>query len=48
MRQLVQKNYEDVMAKISAASEELTNNKADRKTLAAMLASMADNLTNAE
>ena len=48
LRQVVQKNYDDVMAKISAASEELTNNKADRKTLAAMLASMADNLTNAE
>lgn len=45
---LVQKNYNDVMAKISAASEELSTNKADRKTLAAMLASMADNLTNQE
>ena len=42
------KNYNDVMAKINTASEELTNNKADRKTLAAMLASMADNLTNQE
>ncbi len=48
LSQVVQKNYNDVMAKLSAASEELTNNKADRKTLAAMLASMADNLTNEE
>lgn len=48
LTQVVQKNYNDVMAKINTASEELTNNKADRKTLAAMLASMADNLTNQE
>lgn len=48
LSQVVQKNYADVMAKINAASEELTTNKADRKTLAAMLASMANNLTNEE
>lgn len=48
LAQLVEQNHNDLMARINAASEELTHNKADRKTLATLLATMADNLVKQE
>lgn len=37
--------YNDMMARLAETSDDLKNNKADRKTLATLLASMANNLT---
>lgn len=47
MSELTQK-YNEMMANLKATSEELKNNKADRKTLATLLASVANNLNEDE
>lgn len=42
------KKYDELMANLNNTSEELKNNKADRKTLATLLASVANNLNENE
>lgn len=41
-------HHGEVMAELARTSKELSSNKADRKTLASLLAGMADNLTTDE
>lgn len=48
LAQQMERNHNDVMAKINSASDELTHNKADRKTLASLLSTMADSLATQE
>ncbi len=48
LRDELHSSHQDAMAQLKSASDELKNNKADKNTLASMLAEMATNLQGAK